>query len=202
MSAAETDAALSLRYIYAEQCLNLSEYRYISVIYCTNDLPDGPDGNPDEGGTATAQSMTVRLMLMDGTYLPEQDIDLSLPDKKYRYALIDLSQLPGLGGELCELRLELSSSVGAEVSLGSVALFKSHSDAVLGSARLTAEVNGDPYIPLGDVNGDGATDIKDIVRLMKSISGGTVETTHTDINGDGVTDVRDIIRLMKMISES
>lgn len=202
MSAAETDAALSLRYIYAEQCLNLSEYRYISVIYRTDDLPDRPDGNPDEGGTATAQSMTVRLMLMDGTYLPEQDIDLSLPDKKYRYALIDLSQLPGLGGELCELRLELSSSVGAEVSLGSVALFESHSDAVLGSARLTAEVNGDPYIPLGDVNGDGATDIKDIVRLMKSISGGTVETTHTDINGDGVTDVRDIIRLMKMISES
>ena len=81
-------------------------------------------------------------------------------------------------------------------------MFKSHSDAVLGSARLTAEVNGDPYIPLGDVNGDGATDIKDIVRLMKSISGGTVETTHTDINGDEVTDVRDIIRLMKMISES
>lgn len=202
MSAAETDAALSLRYIYAEQCLNLSEYRYISVIYRTDDLPDRPDGNPDEGGTATAQSMTVRLMLMDGTYLPEQDIDLSLPDKKYRYALIDLSQLPGLGGELCELRLELSSSVGAEVSLGSVALFESHSDAVLGSARLTAEVNGDPYIPLGDVNGDGATDIKDIVRLMKSISGGTVETTHTDINGDGVTDVRDIIRLMKMISEN
>ena len=201
MSAAETDSALSLRYIYAEQCLNLSEYRYISVIYRTDDLPDRPDGNPDEGGTATAQSMTVRLMLMDGTYLPEQDIDLSLPDKKYRYALIDLSQLPGLGGELCELRLELSSSVGAEVSLGSVALFESHSDAVLGSARLTAEVNGDPYIPLGDVNGDGATDIKDIVRLMKSISGGTVETTHTDINGDGVTDVRDIIRLMKMISE-
>ena len=37
---------------------------------------------------------------------------------------------------------------------------------------------------------------------MKSISGGTVETTHTDINGDGVTDVRDIIRLMKMISEN
>ena len=116
--------------------------------------------------------------------------------------MIDLSQLPGLGGELCELRLELSSSVGAEVSLGSEALFESHSDAVLGSARLTAEVNGDPYIPLGDVNGDGATDIKDIVRLMKSISGGTVETTHTDINGDEVTDVRDIIRLMKMISES
>ena len=202
MSAAETDAALSLRYIYAEQCLNLSEYRYISVIYRTDDLPDRPDGNPDEGGTATAQSMTVRLMLMDGTYLPEQDIDISLPDKKYCYALIDLSQLPGLGGELCELRLELSSSVGAEVSLGSVALFESHSDAVLGSARLTAEVNGDPYIPLGDVNGDGATDIKDIVRLMKSISGGTVETTHTDINGDGVTDVRDIIRLMKMISKS
>ena len=202
MSAAETDAALSLRYIYAEQCLNLSEYRYISVIYLTDDLPDRPVGNPDEGSTATAQSMTVRLMLMDGTYLPELDIDLSLPDKKYHYALIDLSQLPGLGGELCELRLELSSSVGAEVSLGSVALFESHSDAVLGSARLTAEVNGDPYIPLGDVNGDGATDIKDIVRLMKSISGGTVETTHTDINGDEVTDVRDIIRLMKMISES
>ena len=59
-----------------------------------------------------------------------------------------------------------------------------------------------PQLAKGDVNGDGATDIKDIVRLMKSISGGTVETTHTDINGDGVTDVRDIIRLMKMISES
>ena len=202
LSAAEADAALSLRYIYAEQCLNLSEYRYISVIYRTDDLPDRPDGDTDESGTAAAPSMTARLMLTDGTYLPEQNIILSPPDGRYHYALIDLSLLPGFGGELCELRLELPTSIGAEVSLGSVALFESHSNAVLGSARLTAEANGDPYIPLGDVNGDGATDIKDIVRLMKSISGGTAETTHTDINGDGVTDVRDIIRLMKMISES
>ncbi len=35
---------------------------------------------------------------------------------------------------------------------------------------------------------------------MKRISGSNVIATHTDINGDGVLDVRDLIRLMKIVS--
>lgn len=53
-----------------------------------------------------------------------------------------------------------------------------------------------------DLNGDGVTDTRDIIRLMKYISsdGGTETVDSPDINGDGQIDTRDIIRLMKYIA--
>ena len=100
---------------------------------------------------------------------------------------------------LDELRLVLTGD-GSDVRIASVAFWKTLSGAELGGARLASEANGGPYIPLGDVNGDGTSDVKDIVRLMKRISGSNVIATHTDINGDGVLDARDLIRLMKIVS--
>lgn len=56
-----------------------------------------------------------------------------------------------------------------------------------------------PY-SVGDTNGDGDVNVKDIVRLMKYISGADVEILNPDINGDGDVNVKDIVRLMKMVS--
>ena len=54
----------------------------------------------------------------------------------------------------------------------------------------------------GDINGDGTADTRDIVRLMKYISGSDEIVVFADINDDGFVDTRDIIRLMKYIAGS
>ncbi len=56
---------------------------------------------------------------------------------------------------------------------------------------------------LGDVNGDGIVNAKDLVRLMKRVAGDeTIEIIGTaDINGDGVINSKDLVRLMKIIAE-
>lgn len=60
---------------------------------------------------------------------------------------------------------------------------------------------GEPGIQ-GDVNSDGKVDTKDLVRLMKLISGVDVVISGQDVNGDGNVDTRDLIRLMKIIAEA
>lgn len=55
------------------------------------------------------------------------------------------------------------------------------------------------HVP-GDINGDGVVDTRDLIRLMRSISGADVESVFVDVNGDGMLDTRDLIRLMKYIS--
>ncbi len=54
---------------------------------------------------------------------------------------------------------------------------------------------------LGDVNGDGRINTKDLVRLMKFIAGEPVEVTQTDINADGKTNAKDVVRLMKIMAD-
>ena len=54
---------------------------------------------------------------------------------------------------------------------------------------------------IGDVNGDGSIDTRDIVRLMKKISEQDVFVTDADINRDGKVDAKDIVRLMKIIAD-
>lgn len=60
---------------------------------------------------------------------------------------------------------------------------------------------GEPGIQ-GDVNSDGKVDTKDLIRLMKLISGVDVVISGQDVNGDGKVDTRDLIRLMKIIAEA
>ena len=58
-------------------------------------------------------------------------------------------------------------------------------------------------IVVGDVNGDGIVNSKDLTRLMKFIAGEKVDVPGwSDINGDGVTNAKDLTRLMKMIAGS
>ena len=53
---------------------------------------------------------------------------------------------------------------------------------------------------VGDVNGDGAVDISDVVRLVNIILGnGMVENSSADVNGDGAVDISDVVRLVNII---
>ena len=53
----------------------------------------------------------------------------------------------------------------------------------------------------GDVNGDGFTNAKDLVRLMIYLAEKPVEIFNPDINGDGNVNAIDLVRLMKYIAE-
>ena len=54
----------------------------------------------------------------------------------------------------------------------------------------------------GDVTGDGAVDIMDVIRLLKYVSRWDVEVVeaNADVTGDGVIDIMDVIRLLKAVS--
>lgn len=54
---------------------------------------------------------------------------------------------------------------------------------------------------IGDVNGDGALDIRDLIRLKKinALSEKPAEGTTADLNGDGNTDANDLVVLRKML---
>ena len=54
---------------------------------------------------------------------------------------------------------------------------------------------------LGDINGDGGIDTRDLVRLMRYIAAGgeSVIASNPDLNGDGLVTTADLIRLMKIL---
>lgn len=73
---------------------------------------------------------------------------------------------------------------------------------MLGNNTATVTFNSDENIPLGeivyDVNGDGFTDIRDLVRLKKIMAGAEEENRECDVNFDGVLSSIDLGVLRKM----
>ena len=73
---------------------------------------------------------------------------------------------------------------------------------------LSVTVNGDMELGeivlqlYGDISGDGSVNTMDLIRLMKYVSGETVDIApgSGDVNGDGRENVLDLIRLMKYIN--
>ena len=54
----------------------------------------------------------------------------------------------------------------------------------------------------GDITADGKTDIMDVIRLLKSVSGWDVQINDSaaDVTGDSKVDIMDVIRLLKYVS--
>ena len=51
----------------------------------------------------------------------------------------------------------------------------------------------------GDFNGDGAVDIKDLIRLKKYLAGIAELETDPDLNGDGAVDSCDLAEMRKIL---
>ncbi|MBQ1611635.1 MAG: dockerin type I repeat-containing protein, partial [Muribaculaceae bacterium] len=68
------------------------------------------------------------------------------------------------------------------------------------SQKVTLFANGPEY-ELGDVNGDGEVDVRDITALIDVIMNDGVNP-RADVNEDGEIDVRDISALIDIIMNS
>jgi Cohesin domain/Dockerin type I domain len=65
----------------------------------------------------------------------------------------------------------------------------------------TAVVNGMIYaLAPGDVNGDGAIDIFDLLGLLQILSGASESTVGSDVNADGKTNIFDLLALLSMLA--
>lgn len=52
---------------------------------------------------------------------------------------------------------------------------------------------------LGDVDGDGAVDVRDAYLLARAVDSNQEIDPRADLDGDGLVDRRDVVRLMKRI---
>lgn len=59
-----------------------------------------------------------------------------------------------------------------------------------------------PKLDLGDCNGDGVVNNKDVVKLFKIVSEGTEYSIVYDLNNDGVVNNKDVVLLFRKVSES
>ncbi|MBQ9429669.1 MAG: hypothetical protein IJU41_09070 [Clostridia bacterium] len=56
-------------------------------------------------------------------------------------------------------------------------------------------------IPVGDVDGNGRTDLADVVTALQNLLNGTPYDTYGDMNGDRTISLRDIIAILKQIAK-
>lgn len=52
----------------------------------------------------------------------------------------------------------------------------------------------------GDMDGNGVTNIMDVLALLKSVAGITGKLDHGDVNADGTTNIMDVLTLLKYVA--
>lgn len=69
-------------------------------------------------------------------------------------------------------------------------------------AWIAAVVNARLAGRVGDVNGDGKINARDVTALMKYLAGGAyVDRVLADVNGDGKVNAKDVTALMKLVAK-
>lgn len=96
-------------------------------------------------------------------------------------------------------RHEFTESARRDATAGSDGFFTLHC-TLCGNER-TRKLTMGEYLP-GDINGDRSVDNKDLARLLKRLSGWSVEVSNAalDTNGDNAVNNKDLTRLFKKLS--
>ena len=107
-------------------------------------------------------------------------------------------------GVLLCLRFRAKDTIETgETGISIVNLFAANSAAdILGIGTAPGIVTILPHLP-GDVNGDGAVDGEDLIRLrnyLADFSGAEIVDGNANVNGDGTVDILDLIRLRKYLA--
>ena len=108
-------------------------------------------------------------------------------------------------GTLLRLRFLAKEEAGTgETAIALTDLFATnYAEELLGIGSVPGEVMILPHTP-GDVNGDGAVDGRDLVRLRKflvGVPGTEIIEANANVNGDDVIDILDLIRLRKYLAK-
>jgi hypothetical protein len=132
----------------------------------------------------------------------------SIGNGKARFFIYSLSDgviTPG-EGEIAVIRFTASDEIPVdtyqlditEISMGTPEL----TDKFAGTDQQTQfEVTEKPLL-VGDVNGDGEVDVRDITALIDVIMNSITDNPRADVNQDGDIDVRDITALIDIIMNS
>jgi len=208
----------ALRYLYCFDSsltsLDVSKNPALAILGCWNNSLTSLDlsGNPAlawlycEGNSISSLDVSKNpaLVLMTCDYALMNKVsggkDVAIVPGRVSTAdgTVDLSSFPGFdvskaseweGGtvEGNTLTVKESGTVSFAYENGSAAF-----DVVIEAAKAKP----------GDVTGDGKTDIMDVIRLLKKVSGWEVEIEDSaaDVTGDGKVNIMDVIRLLKFVS--
>lgn len=106
--------------------------------------------------------------------------------------MMELSGISGLAVGMHKISVTAVSDAGKTKEITSFSL------RIMSASAPVTTINGS-----GDVNGDGATDNKDIVVLFRYVSGtGNAVAANSDINGDKEIDNKDVTVLFRFLSGS
>ncbi|MBO6126371.1 MAG: dockerin type I repeat-containing protein [Bacteroidaceae bacterium] len=105
---------------------------------------------------------------------------------------------------IAKVTLQVASTVAAgeyEIALHGTVMIDENSDIVTQEddkvAKLTVEEN--PVLK-GDVNGDNAVDVMDVVMIYDIMSGNLDSKPEADVNGDNAVDVMDVVAIYDIMS--
>lgn len=78
-------------------------------------------------------------------------------------------------------------------------------EAVTGNATYTASYTGTPRATLGDANGDGKVNVRDVTAIQRHASESELLTgdklTAADVDGNGVVDIKDATAIQRYLAE-
>ena len=201
-TAALTDDGLSIRStstsdpyaILDNIALSADEYKYFVFTAKTSYVGDGMH--------------TVSFFLTsDGTkYYTEQcRADVQIPESgEYETVVVDLSGLSLWRGAIDTVRIDLFNDLytcpnGPGIDVRRLKLCRTLEEA----ESYLPEPEPEPPVLLGDIDGDGSIDIKDLHALKRYlVSAGDAVLRNCDMNGDGNIDLMDIKPLKQIIAGS
>ena len=91
--------------------------------------------------------------------------------------------------------------IGVLDALGDV-INNDSEDVYFSYVNSSVDVEAAVTVRVGDVNGDGVTNFKDLTLLKKFVTINDIAAENSDIDGDGVINMKDINALKKMIASA
>ena len=178
------------------------------LFYRETVLADYPAGKPESGYTVPSGVKSIAIGAFDGCRALEH---LTIPEGVTSIGSGAFSNCTGLVSVTIPASLEKNRSISFAQCEALTDLY--YGDTTEAWQTLSIEypphrvtvhcTDGEILTPVtGDVNGDGALDGLDLLRLRKYLVGEqmTIDPLDADLNGDGEVSILDLVRLRKLLA--